>query len=61
MGLDAGMPVGVGAAVLVGVSSGILLGGRVARRVPAARARGLALTLAGAGGAVTLVRGLLAL
>ena len=55
------MPVGVGAAVLVGVPSGILLGGMVARRVPAARARGLALALAGAGGAVALGRGLLAL
>lgn len=60
-GLDAGVPAGVWAAVLVGVPSGILLGGLVARRVPAGRARGLALVLAGTGGAVALVRGLLAL
>jgi uncharacterized protein len=38
---------------------GIWIGGVVARRVPLSAARTVALVLAGLGGAITLVRGLL--
>lgn len=47
--------------VLTTVALGIVLGGRLAPRVGASRARSLALLLAGVGGAVTLLRGTVAL
>lgn len=45
--------------VVAVVVLGVLLGGVLARRVPTSAARTLALVLAGVGGTVTLVRGLL--
>jgi hypothetical protein len=38
---------------------GVAIGGALSRRVPVSAARTLAMVLAGAGGALTLVRGLL--
>lgn len=48
-------------AVVATVVVGIAAGGRLARRVPASTARGVAITLAGLGGLGALVRGLIAL
>lgn len=48
-------------AIVVVVLGGITVGGRLARRVSSGHARMLAITLAGLGGAVAVVRGIVAL
>lgn len=55
------VPWPVWAAVVVAGPIGILIGSVIARRVDASRARALAIGLAGAGGVVALVKGLLGL
>lgn len=58
-GLTAAVPPALWAAVVLGAPLGIGVGTVLARHVDAARARRLALVLAGVGGVVALVRGLL--
>lgn len=59
VGTDLMPPWWAGPGVVLTVLAGVWIGTAVARRVPVSAARTLALVLAGVGGAVTLVRGLL--
>ncbi|MFI7495925.1 TSUP family transporter [Kocuria sp. M4R2S49] len=58
-GTDGMPPWWVAPGVVLTVVLGVRIGGVVARRVPLSAARTIALVLAGLGGAITLVRGLL--